>query len=253
MNGPTRSLPDLVLVHGGEHAGDCWDLVVAELRGQEPELRTLAVDLPGRGRTPGDLATATIGEWVDSVVADIEEADLGDIVIVGHSMAGVTVPGVVTKLGSARVREMVLVSAFVPSQGQAIVDTLGGPLAAFARFAARGGRPFKVPTFAAQYAFCNGMTKQQRRLAISRLYTESAAVPAEPVDRIGFPDEVPRTWVLTTRDRALSEKSQRASITALGGVHEVIPVDTCHDVMFSHPELLARILLERCRLRGGVR
>ena len=54
MKGPTVALPDLVLVHGGEHAGDCWDLVVAELRRQEPQLRTLAVDLPGRGRTPGD-------------------------------------------------------------------------------------------------------------------------------------------------------------------------------------------------------
>src|ERR1700754_355761 len=131
------TLPDLVLVHGGEHAGDCWDLVVTELQRLAPELRILAVDLPGRGRTPGDLATATIGEWVDSVVADIDREGLGDIVIVGHSMAGVTVPGIVTKLGSARVREMVLVAAFVPSQGQAIVDTLSGPLAAFARFAAR--------------------------------------------------------------------------------------------------------------------
>src|ERR1700738_2956852 len=116
-------LQDLVLVHGGEHAGDCWDLVVAELRRQAPELRTLAVDLPGRGRTPGDLTTAPIGEWVHSVVADIEEAGLGDVVVVGHSMAGVTVPGVVTKLGSARVREMILATAFVPPQGQAVVGT----------------------------------------------------------------------------------------------------------------------------------
>jgi pimeloyl-ACP methyl ester carboxylesterase len=250
MNGAAKSLPDLVLVHGGEHAGDCWDLVVAELRRQEPELRTLAVDLPGRGRTPGDLATATIGDWVDSVVADVERERLGDIVIVGHSMAGVTVPGVVAKLGSARVREMVLVTAFVPRQGQAIVDTLGGPLAVFARFAARGGKPFKIPRVAAQFAFCNGMTEQQRRLAMSRLYTESACIPGEPVDRSGFPDDVPRTWVLTTRDRALSQKSQQASMAALGGVQEVITVDACHDVMFSHPELLAQILLERCRLRG---
>jgi pimeloyl-ACP methyl ester carboxylesterase len=250
MNGAAKSLPDLVLVHGGEHAGDCWDLVVAELRRQEPELRTLAVDLPGRRRVPGDLATATIGAWVDSVVADIERERLGDIVIVGHSMAGVTVPGVVAKLGSARVREMVLVTAFVPRQGQAIVDTLGGPLAVFARFAARGGKPFKIPRVAAQFAFCNGMTGQQRRLAMSRLYTESACIPGEPVDRSGFPDDVPRTWVLTTRDRALSQKSQQASMAALGGVQEVITVDACHDVMFSHPELLAQILLERCRLRG---
>jgi pimeloyl-ACP methyl ester carboxylesterase len=253
MKGPTMALPDLVLVHGGAHAGDCWDLVVHELHCQEPQLRTLAVDLPGRGRTPGDLATATIGEWVNSVVADIEEAGLGDIVIVGHSMAGVTVPGVVAKLGSARVREMVLVTAFVPHQGQAIVDTLGGPLAVFARFAARGGRPFKIPRVATQYAFCNGMTREQRRRTMSKLYAEAARIPAEPVDRSGFPDDVPRAWVLTTRDRALSQKSQQASMAALGGVHEVLPIDACHDVMFSHPEELAQILLERCRLRGSVR
>ena len=253
MTGPARSLPDLVLVHGGEHAGDCWDLVVAELRRAEPELRTLAVDLPGRGRTAGDLATATIGEWVDSVVADIEREGLGDIVIVGHSMAGVTVPGVVAKLGSSRVREMILATAFVPPQGSAIADTLGGPLAVFARRAARIGRPMKIPAPAARWAFCNGMTPAQRRLTMSKLHAESARIPGEPVDRSGLPSDVPRTWVLTTRDRALSVASQHASIAALGGVDTVIAVDACHELMFSHPEQLAEILLERCQLRESVR
>jgi pimeloyl-ACP methyl ester carboxylesterase len=241
-------LPDLVLVHGGEHAGDCWDLTVAELQRQAPELRTLAVDLPGHGNKPGDLTTSTIADWVDSVVADIEGAALGDIVIVGHSMAGVTVPGVVTKLGSPRVREMILVTAFVPPQGLAIVDTLDGPLAWFARRAARIGNPMKVPAAAARYAFCNGMTRQQRKFTLSRLYPESARIGAEPVDRSGLPQTVPRTWVLTTRDRALSVQSQHDSIAALGGVQTVIPVDACHEVMISHPERLARILIERCRL-----
>jgi pimeloyl-ACP methyl ester carboxylesterase len=243
-------LPDLVLVHGGEHAADCWDLVVTELRCQAPELRTLAVDLPGRGRTPGDLAAATIDEWVDSVVADVEREGLGDIVIVGHSMAGVTVPGVVAKLGSTRVREMILAAAFVPPQGQAIVDTLGGPLAWYARRAARSGKPSKVPRRAAQYAFCNGMSPQQREFAMSRLYPESARIPGEAVDRSALPADVPRTWILTTRDRALSSRSQRASIAALGGVKDVIPIDACHDMMISHPKRLAEILVERCRLRA---
>jgi pimeloyl-ACP methyl ester carboxylesterase len=244
------ALPDLVLVHGGEHAGDCWDLVVAELRRQAPDLRTLAVDLPGRGRTPGDLKSAAIGEWVDSVVADIEAAGLGDIVIVGHSMAGVTVPGVVTKLGSARVREMILAAAFVPPQGLSIADTLGGPLAVFARHAAKGGRPVKIPGVVTRYAFCNGMTREQSRLTMSMLCAESPRIPGEPVDRSGLPDDVPRTWILTTRDRALSIKSQHASIAALGGVQEMISIDACHEVMFSHPERLAQILVQRCRLRG---
>jgi pimeloyl-ACP methyl ester carboxylesterase len=244
------SMPDLVLVHGGEHAGDCWDLVVDELRSLTPSLRTLAVDLPGRGRTHGDLSTATIGDWVDSVVADIEEAGLGDIVIVGHSMAGVTVPGVVTKLGSARVREMILAAAFVPPQGQAIVDTLGGPLAVFARCAAKGSRPMKIPKLVTQYAFCNGMTRKQREMTMSLLCAESPRIPGERVDRSGMPDDVPRTWILTTRDLALSQRSQQRSMAAIGGVQEIISIDACHELMFSHPERLAQILVERCSAHG---
>lgn len=186
---------------------------------------------------------------MNSVVIDIDEAGLGDIVIVGHSMAGVTVPGVVAKLGSARVREMILATAFVPPQGSAIVGTLDGPLAWFARRGARIGKPMTVPKFVARHAFCNGMTPQQRRLTLSRLYPESARIPAEPVDRSDLPIDVPRTWILTTRVRALSVSSQQASIEALGGVETVIRIDACHDVMISHPDRLAQILIERCRLR----
>lgn len=187
------SLPALVLVHGGGHAADCWDLTVAELRRQETRLRILAVDLPGHGGKPGDLATVTIAGWVRSVITDIENAGLGTIVIVGHSMAGLTVPGVVAELGSSRVREMILATAFVPPHGSAIVDTLDGPLAWFARRAASIGKPMKVPTVAARYAFCNGMTGEQRTFTLSRLYPESTRIVAEPVDRGELPEDVPRT------------------------------------------------------------
>jgi pimeloyl-ACP methyl ester carboxylesterase len=112
------ALPALVLVHGGGHAADCWEPTIDELHRQAPELTVLAVDLPGRRGKPSDLYTLTIADYVDSVVADIEDAGLDDVVIVGHSMAGVTVPGVVTKLGSSRVRETVLACAFVPRKAK---------------------------------------------------------------------------------------------------------------------------------------
>jgi pimeloyl-ACP methyl ester carboxylesterase len=120
------TLPALVLVHGGGHAADCWDLTVDEIRRQAPDLTVLAVDLPGRRGKPGDLLNLTIADFVKSVVGDIEDAKLGDIVLAGHSMAGLTVPGVVNKLGSSRVREMILVTAFVPPEGKALADTLTG-------------------------------------------------------------------------------------------------------------------------------
>jgi pimeloyl-ACP methyl ester carboxylesterase len=98
------ALPALVLVHGGAHAGDCWDFTVDEIHRIAPEMTVLAVDLPGRRGKPGDLRTLTIADSVNSVVADIEEVGLGEVVVVGHSMAGLTVPGVVTQLGASRVR-----------------------------------------------------------------------------------------------------------------------------------------------------
>jgi pimeloyl-ACP methyl ester carboxylesterase len=243
------ALPALVLVHGGAHAADCWDLTVAELSRQEPELRILAVDLPGRGSRPADLSSVKIADWVDSAVADIEDAGLGDVVVVGHSMAGLTVPGIVAKLGAVRVREMVLLAAFVPPQGLSVVDTLRGPLAPLARSARWIHRSFPMPTAAARFAFCNGMTRQQRTLALSRLCLESPNVIVEPVDRSGLPDDVPRTWIMTLRDRALSAPQQLTAIKSLGGVDTMICLDGCHNVMFSDPRRLATILADRCRRR----
>lgn len=242
-------LPGLVLVHGGAHAGDCWELTVAELTRKAPELRVLVVDLPGRGARPADLTAVRITDFVNAAVADIEGAGLGDVVVVGHSMAGLVVPGVVAKLGSTRVREMILLAAFVPPQGFSVVDTLRGPLAPLAR-SARWIERSSIPKPLARYAFCNGMTREQRELTLSRLCGESANVIFESVDRSDLPDDVPRTWIMTLRDRALSARQQLAAIESLGGVDTMVCLDGCHDVMVSDPAGLAGILIDRCRLRA---
>jgi hypothetical protein len=91
------------------------------------------------------------------------------------------------------------------------------------------------------------MTRRQRSFNRDRFYAESPSVIFEKADRSGLPEDVPRTWILTLRDRALSLKSQRTSIAALGGVQTVLPMDTCHNLMVSEPKLLAEILVERCR------
>lgn len=245
------TLPGLVLIHGGGHAADCWDPTIGELRRAAPQLQVLTVDLPGRRGKPGDLRTATIRDWVDSVVDDIDTAGLRDVVVVGHSAAGLIVPGVVTKLGAARAREAVFVSAFVPPQGSALVDTLPRLAAPFIRWAARFARNYRAPG-AAGLLFCNGMNPAQRQFATSRVYPESLTITAERVDRSNMPDCVPRTWIMTLRDRAVSKDRQQRGIEALGGVGVVYSIDACHDVMISQPQRLAQILLERCETRTNV-
>jgi pimeloyl-ACP methyl ester carboxylesterase len=246
--------PALVLVHGGQHSADCWDLTVDELRRRAPHLPVLAVDMPGHGATPGDLTAVSIAACVRSAVEQIEDAGLGDVIVVGHSLAGLTVPGMVTTLGSARVREMVMAACCLPVQGRAIVDTLVGPLAWYVRRAVRLRRPpGTMPNLLSALIFCNGMTREQRRYTLSRIHPEAATIITEPVDRSDLPDDIQRTWILTLRDHALFRPIQLRSIAALGGVQTLIPVDTCHDLMISEPALLAEILIDRCRRysRGG--
>ena len=62
------TLPALVLVHGGEHSADCWDLTVAELAGQEPELRVLASQAGVKG---------TSGMRKNELIAAIRESRQG--------------------------------------------------------------------------------------------------------------------------------------------------------------------------------
>jgi pimeloyl-ACP methyl ester carboxylesterase len=244
------ALPGLVLIHGGAHAGDCWEPTIAALAIQAPELRVLAVDLPGRAANPADLTSVHIANFVNSVVADVDDAGFNDVVVVGHSMAGLTAPGVVAKLGTARVRELILITAFVPPEGRSVVDTVRGPLAPLAR-SVRWMRMSSLPRPLARFAFCNGMTRAEREFALARLCGESINVIVEPVDRSDLPDDVPRTWIMTLRDRALSIRQQRFAIESLGGVDTMICVDSCHNVMISEPNWLAVTLAERCRLRAS--
>jgi pimeloyl-ACP methyl ester carboxylesterase len=242
------ALPTLVLVHGGGLAADSWELTVDEIHRVAPELTVLALDMPGRRNKPGDLREMTIADFVDSLVGDIECAGLEDVVLVGHSIGGMTLPGMATKLGAAQVREMIFAAAFLPPEGASLVDTLPWVLARIARRFATRGVPSETPRWLARFAYLNAIPLRRRRFMTGKLYAESLRILTENVSWRGMPDDIPRTWILTLRDRAIAPKLQRRSIEALGGVQTLIAVDTCHCLMVGEPERLAEILVERCQL-----
>ena len=248
----TSRRPGLVLIHGAFHSGRCWAPTVAAIEALAPDLPVLAVDLPGRGATPGDLRTLTIARWADSVVEQIERAGLDEVVVVAHSLGGLTAPAVVTRLGAARVARLVLISAVIPPEGASNIATIPQPVRWIIARVLRPGRAVGPPgrLFAGLF-FCNGMTPEQRAVVYAQLCPEAPGPFHEPVSRAGLPASVPRTWLLTLRDRANPPRQQRASIANLGAVEEVIEIDTCHDAMVSEPATLAAILAERCVRRAA--
>lgn len=240
--------PTIVLVHGGQHSKSCWDPTIEAIRQIDREVKILAVDLPGHGDEPGDLGALTIAQCVDSVLAQILQTQPASVLLVGHSLAGITLPGVVARLGAALVQRIIFVACCVPPDGKSVLDTLHAPMNFIAAYEARRKKVSPpLPALIARWVFANGMTAAQKQFVVDQRCAESTAVTLEPVDRSDFP-ALPMDWILTLRDRALRPDAQRQFIANLGGVDEVIPLDTCHDAMISEPVKLASIILQRVRL-----
>ena len=241
----------MVLIHGAAHTAVCWQPTVAELTRSAPDLPVVAVDLPGRGDSPEDLRQVTVGRCAEQVVERIEAARLNRVVVVAHSMGALTVPGIIERLGRSRIAATVLVAGLLPPDGMSVLDTLRGPTRWLVARQSREGLPRRRPSPAvARWLFCNGMTAPQREFVLAQLCDESSRLDREPVHSAGLLDPARTAWVLPRRDRTVRPHTQRATIARLG-IDEVTEVDAGHDVMVSHPELLAPVLKHHAeRLTG---
>jgi pimeloyl-ACP methyl ester carboxylesterase len=236
----TTHASGIVLVHGGKHDSRCWQPTVDALRQRDPALSVHAVDLPGRRGMLGDM---TLAGCVESAVEQIDSAGLDTMLLVGHSLAGVTVPGIATALGADRVRRIVAVSCCVPPQGKTTADTVSFPT----RLVARLLEHVDMPRWLARELFCNGMSKEQAERSLGWLVPDAPDTPGlsrAAVDRSSLPASIPRSWVLTLRDRAIPPRVQLRFAANLGA-SEIVPLDTGHNAMIAAPDALAAILLAR--------
>lgn len=233
-------LVTFVLVHGGGFSGSCWDPMIPLLDGP-----VFAVDLPGRGGNPADLATVSIAQFVTSVTDVIVGNDLRRVTLVGHSMAGLTLPGVAERV-PARLARLVFVSCAVPPHGTPLADVLGDLSPTVRSVADRIGdqvvdsRGALHPAFA-RAMFCNDMDDAQAAYTLERMVPEAVGVLGEPADLTGLTHPIPRTYVRLVRDASIELDAQNAMIGNLGEV-DVIDLDAGHMAMISHPAKLARLL-----------
>ena len=109
-----------VLVHGAWHGAWVWGPVVERLRlaGHSASTPTLAGLGERAHRLNPDIGLAT---HVQDVVAHLEMEDLRDVVLVGHSYAGMVIAGVLAAQPE-RIRAAVFLDAFMPAVGEALVD-----------------------------------------------------------------------------------------------------------------------------------
>jgi pimeloyl-ACP methyl ester carboxylesterase len=226
-----------VLIHGGAHGAWCWDPLIPHLDGN-----ALAVDLPGRGAKPAELEKIGVADWVASVVEDIEGAGLGRVILVGHSLAGITMPVVAERIPD-RIAHLVFLSCSVPREGGCVVDALSGGVQSLTQENLREGRTELLAEDVARQMFCNDMDEVQTRFVLDNLCPEAARPLVEPTSLAGLIPELPRTYVKLLRDQTLPPDLQDVFIRNMGGA-VVRLLDAGHDAMISAPRALAAILNE---------
>jgi pimeloyl-ACP methyl ester carboxylesterase len=227
----------LVLVHGGVHQASAWAPLLPHLRH-----RAVAVDLPGRGGRPADLTEVGIASCVDSICADIDAWDVEHVVLVGHSLAGVTVPIVAERLAD-RVAHVVLLAALVPPSGKSVVSSLSWLERAFVSRFVRPDQHFTLTQEMVKFGFATDLNSERREALQAQICPESSRLLYEIVQRGPLMD-VAVTYVVHLRDRMLSVKRQYASIRNLGRPVEVRTIDAGHSAFAARPAELGALLDE---------
>ncbi|MFF0268101.1 alpha/beta fold hydrolase [Kribbella sp. NPDC004536] len=111
-----------LLVHGAWHNGQIWNRVVPLL--ESAGHRVLSPSLTGYGQKAQLLSPEVgLGTHVDGVAGLIESERLDDVVLVGHSYAGMVISGVANRFPE-RIAQLVFLDAMVPEDGESAVDVL---------------------------------------------------------------------------------------------------------------------------------
>jgi len=232
---PTRDELGLVLLHGAMLGRWIWTRVEPSLAGP-----MLAVDLPGRGARPADVTKITLGDAIDSVVADIESWPVEELVLVAHSLSGILIPALVSRLRH-RVVHIVFVSAAVPEPGATYLDVLPPSQRLLLRFVLlTQRRGLLTPGWAARRALCNDLDESTTNLVLKRLTREAPGLYDAPVPG-EIPASIPTLYVRLSADHGFSPALQDQMIARLHDAR-LEEMDSGHLPMLGHPDRVAEIL-----------
>jgi pimeloyl-ACP methyl ester carboxylesterase len=223
-----------VLVAGAWLGAWAWDEVVPELRaaGHDAHAVTLSGLAERRGVPAGQQT------HVEDIVGEVERLGLRDVVLVGHSYAGIPVGQAAARIGD-RLARVVFVDSAVPTHGASMSSAWWQGQAAFeAALVENDG--FWVPA-AAEFAG-QDLTDEQIGRIVGRATPQPGATVTEPAVMERSIGELPATYVTCLLDGA--DPSDDVAQLLKSERWRLVRMTTGHWPMFSQPHELARILLD---------
>jgi pimeloyl-ACP methyl ester carboxylesterase len=234
-----------VLVHGAFGGAWCWDGVRPHLEAAGHTVETF--DLPGSGDDQTPVDGVTLESYADRV-CEVLGSRAEQAVLVGHSMGGVVVTQAAGQC-PGNVASLVFVCAFMPADGQSLLDLAAQPEGADdqiqANIVIEGDPPVAVLSDdAVADAIYNCCTPEQIALGVARNRPQAVAPFATPVSVDDAElAKIPRSYVITTEDHSIPLALQRRMV-AEHPCRRVIELETDHAPYLSATDELVAALLD---------
>lgn len=236
-----------VLVHGACHEGHHFEDCAAHIRaaGHTVFLPTL------KGNRPADdRKTTTLEDAIQSLVDYFDEHDIHDAILLGHSWGGMAITGAADRLAPGRIRRLVYFSAFVPNNGESLIDMC--PPHYQALFPALAGETGEVlfPYPILREAFINDGSVEQAQALFDSLNPQPFNTMNDRILLSKSPAEmqIGKSFLHCTEDTALPQSLPfHPRLSEKLGLFRLVSMPGSHSPFITAPALLAQKILEAGR------
>jgi pimeloyl-ACP methyl ester carboxylesterase len=232
----------VVLVHGAWADSGSWDQVVTRL--QRQGYTVIAFPTPLRS-LPDD--SAYLAAFLSSVP--------GPIVLVGHSYGGAVITNAAT--GNENVKALVYVDAFLPDEGETIVQLIGTPPGScvagdptqiFDLRPIPGAPPGIVDAYVKQRlfpsCFANDLPAKQAAVLAATQRPASTIILGQPSGPPAWAD-IPSWALIGTVDRVILPATQLFMAERAGA--QIVKIKASHLPMISQPGAVTRLIVAAAR------
>ena len=232
-----------VLVHGAFSGAWIWGPLSDRLKATGHSVDVF--DLPGSGNDYTPASSVTLDAYA-ARLCEVLASNSEPAIVAGNSMGGIVATHGAARCPS-RVRALVYITAFLPKDGQSLLDLTklpeGSDDQVQANITIEGDPPLAtMPAGASRQALYGSCTDDVAAWAIARQRPQPVAPFVTPVSiPLGALDDMNRYYVVCTRDRAIPLALQRRMI-AENVCTDVVELDTDHTPHLSRTGELAEAL-----------
>lgn len=231
-----------VLIHGACHGGWAWDKLKPKL--EQAGYEVFAPTLPGCESPQTLIKEITLQDHVDAVINLIREKNLSNIILVGHSYAGLVITAV-NEIIPERIAKLVFLDAYIPTNGKTGMEILTAQdQQSWQRMADQVGEGWQHPRDDKSIDLWGVTDPKVREWLLPRIVSFSLNFMKTPIFLSEHFVKVPKIYIRCTKPSYCYDLMEPFYQEAQKAGWPIYKINSDHEPMLTATNELAQILLE---------